>query len=103
MGYRVGFQCVQTQLDADDLILSAQQPQITSDGKIIRPVRVDDGWYLNNSKIQLSYPKCDIETQIKDGVMLGTGLLLIAVVVFGVRQLYRLVYGLTQVGTSDDN
>ena len=44
MSYRVGSQCVATQLDADDLILSQQPPTLTADGQLIRPIRKSDGW-----------------------------------------------------------
>ncbi|RNK00976.1 hypothetical protein COH45_12490, partial [Neisseria meningitidis] len=40
MGYRVGINCFDTRLQADDYLLSSLPPTVTQDGKIIRPERV---------------------------------------------------------------
>lgn len=103
MAYRVGIQCVTTQLEADDLILSQQPPAITTDGQIIRPVRKDDGWYLNQHKIQLSYPECDVMRQIQSGAEIGSILIVVAACIFGFKAVMNLIKSLSRVGVSDDN
>lgn len=40
MGFRVGMNCFDTRLQADDYLLSSLPPTVTQDGKIIRPERV---------------------------------------------------------------
>lgn len=40
MGFRVGMNCFDTRLQADDYLLSSLLPTVTQDGKIIRPERV---------------------------------------------------------------
>ena len=39
MGFRVGINCFDTRLQADDYLLSALPPTITAEGKIIRAER----------------------------------------------------------------
>lgn len=89
MGYRVGIQCVDTQNQADDLVLSTVPPTITADGKLIRPVRKNDGWYLENSKITLSHPQCDPMQQFTDGAQIGAALLVLLAVIFGFRLIIK--------------
>ncbi|WII93505.1 hypothetical protein QEO94_01245 [Kingella negevensis] len=89
MGYRVGYQCVETQLMADDLILSKQSPILTQDGQLLRPVRVNDGWYYQNQKVKLSYPTCDPMQQFQSGALIGGAILLVIVTAYG----FKLVTG----------
>ena len=103
MSYRVGSQCVETQLAADDLILSQQPPTLTADGQLIRPVRKADGWYFNQHKIELSHPPCDEMAQMQSGMQYGSLLILLAVVIFGFRSVIHLIKSLTSVGARDDN
>ena len=103
MSYRVGSQCVATQLDADDLILSQQPPTLTADGQLIRPIRKFDGWYLQNQKIQLSHPPCDEMAQMQSGMQYGSLLIVLAAVIFGFRSVIHLIKGLTSIGARDDN
>mgnify|MGYP000853570881 FL=1 len=103
MSYRVGTQCVETQLAADDLILSQQPPTLTADGQLIRPIRKEDGWYLQHQKIQLSHPPCDEMAQMQSGMQYGSLLILLAAVVFGFKAIINLIKGLTSVGARDDN
>ncbi|EOC20783.1 hypothetical protein NM477_0664, partial [Neisseria meningitidis NM477] len=51
MGYRVGINCFDTRLHADDYLLSSLPPTVTQDGKIIRPERVGDKWILNGKPV----------------------------------------------------
>ncbi|XXQ68523.1 hypothetical protein ACKLNO_01230 [Neisseriaceae bacterium B1] len=103
MAYRVGIQCVSTQTEADDLILSTMPPTITADGQLIRPVRKDDGWYLNQHKIELTHPQCDIMQQIQNGAQMGSMLVMIAVFIFGFKAAINLIKSMNAVGASDDN
>lgn len=103
MSYRVGTQCVETQLSADDLILSQQPPVLTADGQLVRPVRKADGWYWQNQKIQLSHPPCDEMAQMQSGMQYGGLLVLLAVVIFGFRSVIHLIKSLTSVGAHDDS
>ncbi|ANW92250.1 hypothetical protein DE8555_1713 [Neisseria meningitidis] len=65
MGYRVGMNCFDTRLQADDYLLSSLPPTVTEEGKIIRPERVGDKWILNGKPVTLSYPKCSNYEQVK--------------------------------------
>lgn len=103
MAYRVGIQCVATQTEADDLILSTMPPTITAEGQLIRPVRKDEGWYLNQHKIQLTHPTCDVTQQIQNGAEIGSTLIILAAVMFGIKAIIKLVSSLGKVGASDDN
>lgn len=89
MGYRVGIQCVGTQIQADDLVLSTVQPVITTEGQLIRPVRKNDGWYLNGSKIQLAHPQCDPMQQFAEGAQIGVAFLVLLAVIFGFRLIIK--------------
>lgn len=102
MAYRVGYQCVQTQLQADDLILSALPPQLTEQGQLIRPIRKADGWYLNNVKIQLSHPECDVTEQIGAGAQLASVFVVLIAVAFGIRQIIKFISSLNSVGSGED-
>ena len=102
MGYRVGYQCFNDSEAAHDYLLSQQLPTITQDGKLIRPIKQGKEWYLNGSKIQLSFPQCSIETQIGEGMMLAAPIIGLAVLVFGFGQAKRLIQGMSDTGGGDD-
>lgn len=102
MGYRIGYQCFVNSEAAHDYLLSQQPPTITADGLLIRPVKQGQDWYLNGSKIQLSFPQCSIDTQVKEGVMLSAPLILLAALVFGFGQVKRLIQGMSDTGDVDD-
>lgn len=94
MGYRVGIQCLGSQTEADDLILSAASPTITADGQLVRPQRQTDGWYLNGQKITLSHPPCDPMQQFAEGAQIGTAFVILMAVVFGFRLVLNFVKSL---------
>ncbi|WP_032138218.1 hypothetical protein [Kingella negevensis] len=102
MGYRVGYQCFQDAETAHDYLLSQQLPTITADGKVIRPVKQGKDWYLQGQKVQLSFPPCDIAEQIAIGGMLSGVLILLAVIVFGIKQIISIINSMTQVGSEND-
>lgn len=102
MGFRVGHQCVATQLMADDLVLSAQPPLLTQDGKVLRPVRGDNAWYYEGKPVQLYYPKCSEVEQMKLGAEIGAYLVLLFVLAYLFRLAIHAVQDLTKVG-GDDN
>lgn len=101
MGYRVGSQCVATQLMADDLIFSAQSPLLT-ETKVLRPVRGQDGWYYEGQKVQLYYPPCSEIEQMQQGAILGGSLIMLFALAYGFRLAIKTVQDLTKVG-GDDN
>lgn len=101
MGFRVGHQCVATQLMADDLVLSVQPPLLT-ETKVLRPIRGKDGWYYEGQKVQLYYPHCSEVEQIRLGTEMGAYLVLLFVVVYLFRLAIHSVQDLTKVG-GDDN
>lgn len=96
MGYRVGYQCFNSSEAAHDYILSQQLPTITSEGQLIRPVKQDQEWYLSGQKIQLSFPECSIPEQIQLGAQLAAPVIVIAVIVFGVKQAINLIKELSK-------
>lgn len=102
MAYRVGYQCVATQLQADDLILSALPPAINEQGQIVRPIRKTDGWYLNNVKLQLSHPQCDVSEQITNGAQISAFFVVLIVVAFGIRQIIKFISSLSSVGSGEE-
>lgn len=102
MGFRVGHQCVSTQLMADDLVLSAQPPLLTADGKVLRPVRTEKGWYYEGKAIQLHYPPCSEIEQMQQGAILGGSLIMLFALAYGFRLVIKAVQDLTRVG-GDDN
>lgn len=99
MGYRVGMNCFDTRLQADDYLLSSLPPTVTQDGKIIRPERVGDKWILNGNPVMLSYPKCSNFEQIKQGSYVGSTVLILFVVIFGFRLLINFLKDMVKVGT----
>ncbi|SAY50689.1 major capsid protein [Neisseria weaveri] len=96
MGYRVGFQCVGSELIADDLVLSTVSPVLQPDGTILRPERLNDGWYLKGQKIKMSYPHCSPVEQIKDGASIGAALIGLIVVAVGFRWVIGMLKDLTK-------
>ena len=103
MGYRVGYQCVETQQMADDLILSTQSPFLTADGQVLRPVRTTDGWYYQNQKIQLSYPTCEPTQQMYEGAKIGGYFLLLIVTIYGIRLIAGMIKDIFRIqGSSDE-
>ena len=103
MSYRVGFQCFSSAEAAHDYLLSQQLPVITHDGKLIRPVKQGHDWYLQGQKVQLSFPECNITEQIALGGMFSGFLIFLAVLVFGINQILKLIESVTKVGFGDDN
>lgn len=102
MGYRVGSQCVSTQLMADDLIFSAQSPILTVEGQVLRPIRHKDGWYYQGQQVKLSYPPCSEIAQMQNGAIVGGSLLLLFAVAYGFRLVIKTIQDLTRV-SGDDN
>ncbi|HHK5579007.1 TPA: hypothetical protein ACQUHZ_001923 [Neisseria cinerea] len=99
MGYRVGINCFDTRLQADDYLLSSLPPTVTQDGKIIRPERVGDKWILNGNSLTLSYPECSNFEQIKQGSYVGSTVLILFVVIYGFRLIINFLKDMVKVGT----
>lgn len=99
MGYRVGTNCFDTKLQADDYLLSSLSPTVTQDGKIIRPERVGDKWVLNGNPVMLSYPNCSNFEQIKQGSYVGSTVLILFVVIYGFRLIINFLKDMVKVGT----
>lgn len=98
MGFRVGMNCFDTRLQADDYLLSSLPPTVTQDGKIIRPERVGEKWVLNGKPVMLSYPKCSNFEQIKQGSYVGSTVLILFVVIYGFRLLIIFLKDMGKVG-----
>lgn len=98
MGYRVGMNCFDTRLQADDYLLSSLPPTVTQDGKIIRPERVGEKWVLNGNQVKLSYPECSNYEQVKYGSYLGSTVLILFVVIYGFRLLINFLKDMGKVG-----
>ena len=101
MGYRVGYQCFNDKETAHDYLLSQQLPLITADGQLIRPIKQGQNWYLNGTQIQLSFPECDIATQIGYGGLLIAPFIGLAIIVFGIKQIISLMKSLSQIGDTN--
>ena len=99
MGYRVGTNCFDTKLQADDYLLSSLSPTVTQEGKIIRPERVGDKWVLNGNPVMLSYPNCSNFEQIKQGSYVGSTVLILFVVIYGFRLIINFLKDMVKVGT----
>lgn len=99
MGYRVGMNCFDTRLQADDFLLSSLPPTVTQDGKIIRPERVGEKWVLNGNTVKFSYPECSNYEQVKYGSYLGSTVLILFVVIYGFRLLINFLKDMGKVGT----
>ncbi|MFC3875372.1 hypothetical protein [Neisseria musculi] len=91
MAYRVGNQCLETSELAHDYVLSQLPPAVTADGQLIRPVKTGQYWYLGDNQIQLSFPVCDISSQIQFGAMTAAPLLGLVVLIFVFRVLKNLI------------
>ena len=98
MGYRVGANCFDTKLQADDFLLSSLPPTVTEDGKIIRPERVGEKWVMNGKTVTLSYPECSNYEQVKYGSYLGSTVLILFVVIYGFRLLINFLKDMGKVG-----
>ncbi|HGG9382840.1 TPA: hypothetical protein ACJJ5K_002067 [Neisseria meningitidis] len=98
MGFRVGMNCFDTRLQADDYLLSSLPPTVTQDGKIIRPERVGEKWVLNGKPVMLSYTKCSNFEQIKQGSYVGSTVLILFVVIYGFRLLINFLKDMGKVG-----
>ncbi len=99
MGYRVGMNCFDTRLQADDYLLSSLPPTVTEEGKIIRPERLGDKWILNGKFVTLSYPECSNFDHIKQGSYVGWTVLILFVVIYGFRLLINFLKDIGKVGT----
>lgn len=98
MGYRIGYQCFVSNEAAHDYLLSQQPPTITAEGLLIRPVKQGQDWYLNNQKIQLSFPECSVEEQVMIGAELAAPIIGIASLIFLFRQIYSLIRSMSKDG-----
>lgn len=99
MGYRVGMNCFDTRLQADDYLLSSLPPTVTEEGRIIRPERSNHNWTLQGKPVKLSYPECSNFEQIKQGSYVGSTVLILFVVIFGFRLLINFLKDIGKVGT----
>ena len=100
MGYRVGIQCVETKLQADDLVLSTQSPLLSADGQVYRPIRVQDGWYYQGNKIT----ECNPVEQMKAGAEIGGYVLTVFVIAYCFKLAINLITSLSKItGDSSDN
>lgn len=91
MGYRIGYQCFVDSETAHDWLLSQQPPTITAEGQLIRPIKQGKDWYLNGAKIELSFPECSIPQQIAEGGLFAFMLVMLASLVFLIKQIKRLI------------
>ena len=103
MSYRVGNQCLETSELAHDYVLSQLPPTVTADGQLIRPVKTGQHWYLGENQIQLSFPTCDITSQIQLGAIVAAPLLGLMVLVFGIRTVKRLIEQLGKNGGNSED
>ena len=99
MGYRVGMNCFDTRLQADDYLLSSLPPTVTEEGRIIRPERSNNNWTLQGKPVKLSYPECSNFEQIKQGSYVGSTVLILFVVIYGFRLLINFLKDIGKVGT----
>lgn len=99
MGYRVGFQCLESSESAHDYVLSQVQPLLLPDGTFLRPEKVGNQWVLNGSPLVLSFPECSVSGQIKDGAAVGAAFVSVFVLMFGFKVIKNMIYG---GGKNDD-
>lgn len=102
MGYRVGLQCFSSKEEAHDYVLSQVLPTVTADGKVVRPYKNGIDWFLNEQKINLSFPQCDITEQIQLGALTAAPLIGLFVLIFGLRMIRNMIESMTSIGNGDD-
>ncbi|ULJ62381.1 hypothetical protein MIS46_10565 [Wielerella bovis] len=82
--------------------MSAQPPLLTAEGKVLRPVRAENGWYYEGQKVQLYYPPCSEIEQMQQGAVLGGSFLMLFALAYCFRLAIKAIQDLTKVG-GDDN
>lgn len=97
--YRVGYQCL-SEHQANDLILSQMPPFYLRDGSLSRPELIEGQWRYMGQPVKLDFPECKPSDQIYQGAYIALLLVLVLVVSFGFKQVYRLIFSM---GGSDDN
>ena len=99
MGYQVGWQCVSDSAKAADLVLSGSQPFAFQDRIKQYEKQPDGSWalvtydanYQRLSSVQasLQLPECSPLQQFNDGLQLGWLFFLLALTLWGSRQVRR--------------
>lgn len=90
MGYAVGNICYDTRQQAEDVYYSKVVPFVNGEA-LYQPVRKQDGWYFQNTKLQAALPVCDPAQNFADGVELGLYLLIPFVFAWGVVVIRRII------------
>lgn len=89
MGYRVGYQCFDTEQSATDYKMSLVVPVITSDGKLIYPVKQNDVWLFVGQPITLSHGSCEPMQDYAQGLAISSAFIGLLVTVFMIRTAIR--------------
>lgn len=100
MAFRVGIQCVATSEMAHDIVLSALPPVLLADGTMVRPKKIENTWYYQDSPVNFDFPECSYASQIKDGFMVGSSFVSVLFVVIAFRVFYQMIYA---IGGNSDN
>ena len=88
--YQVGNKCLE-QSQAENVYFSLVVPQITQDGKIIKPEYNGTLWKLNGQAIKADLPKCYPGENLKSGLDTGWILFGVMAAVYFVTLLKRVL------------
>lgn len=85
MGYRVGFQCFETEQSATDYKMSLVAPAVTADGKLFYPVKKNNVWTFAGQPVRLSHGYCDPMKDYAQGFMISSAFIGLFVLVYSIR------------------
>lgn len=100
-GYRVGGQCFATSEKASNYKMSMVVPTITADGELKTPVYQNGNWYYGTQKIVLTFPECDPKEPFIEGLQIGSMLIGLFLLTFGIKTAIKMLYVINQDTNSE--
>lgn len=92
MGYRVGFNCFDTEREATDYQMSHVAPTIISDGSLRYPIKKNDVWMYAEQEVKLSFAECDRKADFKEGQQIAFELVGLFALAFMFKFVVKFIY-----------
>ena len=96
MGYRIGFQCFETQQAATDYKMSLVVPTITADGTLVHPIKQGDTWMFSGHPVQLQFGECDPAADLYAGVEFAMAFTVLMAVAWAFRFLIGYIISMSK-------
>lgn len=91
MNYQVGNTCYENKSQAENVYFSKVVPVISSDGQLNQVLFDGNKWTYQGKEIHAYLPQCDIQQNFKDGMYVGSLVMLIMISVWSIRLMIKII------------